>query len=214
MSKRVGVLGSGDVAQVLAKGFKRHGHEVAIGSRTPAKLSEFAANEGIAAMTFADAAAFGEILVLAVLGRAAEQALSLAGAGNLAGKTIVDTTNPISEEGPEQGMLRYFTGANESLMERLQAAHPKARFVKAFNSVGNAFMVDPRFPGGKPTMFICGDDAKAKADVARILEDFGWAPEDAGMVQSARAIEALCQLWCAPGFLRGQWNHAFHLLRA
>jgi hypothetical protein len=212
MSKKIGVLGSGDVAQTLAGGFKQHGYDVRIGSRTPEKLAEFvAANPGIQSGTFAEVAAFADIVVLAVKGTVAEHALQLAGADNLAGKVIIDVTNPIAEEAPDNGVLRYFTGANESLMERLQKAFPQARFVKAFNSVGAPFMVNPSFPGGRPTMFYCGDDVAAKADVARVIDQFGWEPADFGGAPSARPIEALCQLWCVPGFLRGEWAHAFKL---
>lgn len=214
MSKRIGVLGSGDVAKVLAAGFKKHGYDVKIGSRTPEKLADWAKENGMGTGTFAEVAAHGEIVVLAVLGRAAEEALKLAGAANLTGKIVVDTTNPIADEPPENGVLRYFTDANDSLMERLQRAFPEARFVKAWNSVGNHFMVNPTFAGGPPTMFTCGNDAEAKAEMGRILEQFGWVAEDVGQVESARAIEPLCQLWCAPGFLRGQWNHAYHVLKA
>ena len=210
---KIGVLGSGPVAQVLAKGLKAHGYEVRIGSRAPEKLAAFGKEAGITPGTFADVAAWGEGVVLAVVGRAAEEALRLAGVASLAGKLVVDTTNPISEDPPVDGVLRFFTGPNDSLMERLQAAFPQARFVKAFNSVGNAFMVNPSFPGGKPTMFYCGNDPQAKAAVARILEQFGWEGADMGTAVAARAIEPLCQLWCIPGLRESRWTHAFKLLR-
>jgi predicted dinucleotide-binding enzyme len=212
---KIGVLGSGQVAQVLALGFKKHGHDVMIGSREPNKLSAWQAEKGagIAVGDFAQTAHHAEIVVLAVLGRAAESALTLAKPENLAGKVIIDTTNPIDEKPPVNGVLPYFTGANESLMERLQRLVPQAHLVKAFNSVGNPFMVNPNFPGGPPTMFICGNDAAAKQEVAKICAQFGWDAEDVGMVESARPLEALCQLWCAPGFLRNQWTHAFKLLK-
>jgi predicted dinucleotide-binding enzyme len=214
MSKRVGVIGSGQVAQVLAAGFKKHGHEVAIGTREASKLAAFGEQHGIAVRDFAGAAAHGEIVVLAVKGSVAEGALALAGAANLDGKIVIDATNPIAPDAPpEHGVLRFFTGPNDSLMERLQKAFPAARFVKAWSSVGNAFMVNPSFPGGPPTMFICGNDAAAKQEVTAILERFGWGAADMGLVESARAIEPLCQLWCAPGLLRNQWTHAFKLLR-
>jgi predicted dinucleotide-binding enzyme len=213
MSKRVGVLGSGQVAQVLAAGFKKHGHVVTIGTRDAAKLADFGAKNGIIAGDFASAAAFGEIVVLAVKGTAAVSALALAGTANLAGKIVIDATNPIADEPPQNGILRYFTGPNDSLMERLQAAHPAARLVKAWSSVGNAFFVDPVLPGGPPTMFICGNDAAAKAEVTAILAVFGWGAEDIGPVEGARAIEPLCQLWCAPGLQRNQWTHAFKVLK-
>lgn len=211
--EKVGILGSGTVAMKLARGFMKHGHEVRIGSRSPEKLAAFAADAGIVAGTFADVAAWGELLVLAVKGTAAENALKLSGAANLKGKTIVDTTNPLADEPPVDGVLKYFTGPNESLLERLQAQLPDVHLVKAFNSVGNALMVDPSLPDGKPTMFYCGNDAGAKAAVARVIEKFGWEPADMGTAASARAIEPLCQLWCIPGFREGKWTHAFKLLR-
>ena len=213
MAKKVGVLGSGQVAQVLAAGFKKHGYEVTIGSREAGKVAEFASRTALAAATFAGAAAASEVVVLAVKGGAALEALRLAGAANLAGKVVIDATNPIAAEPPDHGLIRYFTGPNDSLMERLQAAFPAARLVKAFSQVGNGFMVDPTFPGGPPTMFICGNDDDAKAEVSAILTAFGWASEEVGKVESARAIEPLCQLWCAPGLLRNQWTHAFKLLK-
>jgi 8-hydroxy-5-deazaflavin:NADPH oxidoreductase len=212
--KKLGVLGSGPVAKVLAKGLKAHAYEVKIGSRSPGKLADYAAETGIPAATFAEVAAWAEGVVLAVAGRAAEEALGLAGAASLRGKLILDTTNPIAEEPPIDGVLRFFTGPNDSLMERLQAAFPQARFVKAFNSVGNAFMVDPSFPGGKPTMFYCGNDEDAKKAVARIIEQLGWEGADMGRATAARAIEPLCQLWCIPGLRENRWSHAFRLLRA
>lgn len=210
---KFGILGSGPVGQVLAKGLKAHAYDVRIGSRAPAKLAEFSSSTGIPSDTFADVAAWAEGVVLAVQGRAAQEALTLAGAKNLKGKVVVDTTNPISEEPPQDGVIRYFTGPNDSLMERLQKAFPTAHLVKAFNSIGNAFMVNPSFPGGKPTMFYCGNDAEAKKIVGRIIEQFGWEPADMGKATAARAIEPLCQLWCIPGFLENRWTHAFRLLR-
>lgn len=212
--RRFGVLGSGAVAQTLAKGLKRHGYEVRIGSRSPEKLAEFADSSGIAAGTFAKVAAWAEGVVLAVAGRGAGNALRIAGAGNLRGKLVIDVTNPISDEPPVDGVLKFFTSSNDSLMERLQAEFPDSHFVKAFNSVGNALMVNPSLPGGKPTMFYCGNDADAKAVVARIIEQFGWEGADMGSAVAARAIEPLCQLWCIPGLRENRWtDHAFRLLR-
>jgi predicted dinucleotide-binding enzyme len=210
---KVGVLGSGDVAKVLAGGFARHGHEVMIGSRTPAKLAEWASgNPAAATGTFADAAQFGELVVLAVKGTAAHEALQLAGERNLARKVVIDATNPIAEAPPVNGVLKFFTDLNESLMERLQRAFPQAHLVKAFSCVGNACMVNPQFRGGKPTMFICGNDEAAKKVVGEVLDQFGWETADMGKAEAARAIEPLCMLWCIPGFLRNDWVHAFKLL--
>jgi predicted dinucleotide-binding enzyme len=208
-----GVIGSGQVGQQLAKGLKKHGYEVRIGSRSPAKLSAFASETGIPVRTFTEIAAWADALVLAVHGASAAEALKLAGPSNLKGKLIIDVTNPISAEPPVDGVITFFTGPNDSLMERLQAAFPDAHFVKAFSSVGHAFMVNPTFPGGKPTMFYCGNEAKAKAVVAKIIDQFGWEGADMGLATSARAIEPLCQLWCIPGLRENQWTHAFKLLR-
>lgn len=210
---KVGILGSGSVAQTLAAGFRAKGYAVMVGSRTPAKLADWAATQpGIETGDFAAAAAFGELLVLAVKGTAAAAALGLAGAENLAGKVVIDATNPIADAPPVEGALQFTTGPNESAMEALQAAYPAARFVKAFNSVGASRMVDPDFPGGPPTMFLCGDDPAAKAVVSALLEQFGWEPLDMGLAVSARAIEPLCILWCLRGFRDNQWTHAFKLL--
>ena len=211
--KKIAILGSGQVGDALAKGFLSLGHAVMRGTREPAKLDKWKQEaKGEASVgTFAEAAAWGEVVVLAVKGTAAEATIDQAGPG-LAGKTVLDATNPIAEEPPDNGVLRYFTGPNESLMERLQRKAPEARFVKAFNSVGNAFMVNPPF-STKPTMFICGDDAGAKQEAAQIIEGFGWEAADMGGAQVARPIEALCQLWCAPGFAKNDWTHAFKYLK-
>jgi 8-hydroxy-5-deazaflavin:NADPH oxidoreductase len=211
--KRFGVLGSGEVGQTLAKGLAANGYEVHIGTRTPGKLADFSKSTGISEGTFENVAAWAEAVVLAVVGKAALDAVELAGPTNLAGKLVIDTTNPINNEPPEDGVLRFFTGPNESLMERLQTAHPRVAFVKAFNSVGADLMVHPLLAGGPPTMFYCGNDAAAKAVVARILEQFGWDAEDMGGAAAARAIEPLAILWCIPGFRENEWIHAFRLLR-
>jgi 8-hydroxy-5-deazaflavin:NADPH oxidoreductase len=211
---RIGVIGSAVVGQTLAQGLKKHGYDVRIASRTPAKLADFSKNTGIQAGTMSEVAGWAEAIVLAVSGDAAQNALREIGAANLKGKLVIDTTNPIAKEPPEDGVLKFFTSPNDSLMERLQAAAPDAKFVKAFNSVGSALMVNPSFPSGKPTMFYCGNDESAKRDVARILEQFGWDAADMGSAKAARAIEPLCQLWCIPGFRANAWtNHAFALLR-
>lgn len=213
MLTRVGVIGSGIVGKTLAAGFKKHGYSVTIGSREPAKLADWAAENGVASADFAATAAGADLVVLAVGGTVAVEAVQLIGAKNLAGKTVIDATNPIAAAPPVKGVLQFFTGPNESLMERLQATVPEAHFVKAFSCVGNAFMVNPNFPGGRPTMFIAGDQASAKAQVTAILEQFGWDTADMGEAPSARAIEPLCQLWCLPGIRGGSWTHAFKLLR-
>jgi predicted dinucleotide-binding enzyme len=213
--QHVAVLGSGQVGETLANGFLRHGYAVTRGSREPSKLAAWQQGAGAHAAvgTFAEAARAAEIIVLAVKGSAAEAALALVGDDALAGKIVLDATNPIAASAPTGGVLAFTTTLDASLMEALQRRFPHARFVKAFSCVGNAHMVNPDFGGQRPSMFICGDDAEAKRVATGILDAFGWDTEDMGGAVAARAIEPLCMLWCIPGLLRGQWNHAFKLLR-
>ena len=211
---KIGVIGSGVVAQVLAKGFFREGYDVMIGSRDPKKLEAWLRNnEGIKSGSFADTAAFGELIVLAVKGTIADKALELCGREEIKGKIIIDTTNPIAEEAPENGVLKFFTDINHSLMEDLQTAYPEAHFVKAFSMIGGYHMVNPDFGSVKPVMFFCGSNDGAKKEVSVILSQFGFSPEDMGGVEAARAIEPLCMLWCIPGLRGNSWNHAFALLK-
>jgi predicted dinucleotide-binding enzyme len=211
---KIGIIGSGKVGEVLGDGFLAHGHAVMRGSRNPAKLEPWrsAAKGNASTGTVAQTAAWGEIIVLAVKGIGAEPAIDEAGAANLAGKLVLDTTNPIADGPPRNGALRYFTGANESLVERLQNKAPQARFVKAWNSVGNAVMVNPKL-GTTPSMFICGADPAAKHEAGELLAMFGWEAIDVGGLEMGFAVEALAILWCAPGFLRNDWVHAFKYLR-
>ena len=212
MSK-LGILGSGLVGQTLAIGLRDKGHSVRIGSRSSDKLANFAKSTGIACGTFADVARWAEQAVLAVKGTAALDAVKEAGAQNLRGKLVIDTTNPIADHPPEEGVLRYFTGPNTSLMEQLQSTYPDVHFVKAFNSVGAALMVNPRF-STTPTMFYCGNDTSAKAAARSLIEQCGWEPADMGTACAARAIEPLCQLWCIPGFRENRWgDHAFQMVK-
>ncbi|HTP47574.1 MAG TPA: NAD(P)-binding domain-containing protein [Casimicrobiaceae bacterium] len=209
---KIGILGSGGVAQVLAAGFLKHGHSVMVGTRDRTQLVEWLVHNPQAKVGApSEAAAFAEVAVLAVKGTAASDVLRLVGS-SLAGKPVIDATNPIADDSPVNGVLTFFTRLDESLMELLQREQPELRLVKAFNSVGAACMVNPEFKGGKPTMFICGNDQAAKRTVAAILDQFGWEVADMGGVEAARAIEPLCMLWCIPGFLRNDWRHAFKLL--
>ena len=210
---RVGVLGSGVVGRTLAEGFSRHGQETMLGTRNIAKLADWQKEHpSIQLGSFSEAARFGEIVVLSVKGSAAFDVLCAAGAANLSGKPVIDTTNPIADAPAIDSVLRFFTNLDESLMERLQREFSDARFVKAFNSVGAARMVNPRYKDGMPTMFVCGNDAAAKKTVAGILVDFGWDVADMGSAQAARAIEPLCMLWCILGLRDNEWTHAFKLM--
>jgi 8-hydroxy-5-deazaflavin:NADPH oxidoreductase len=214
--KNIGILGSGIVATTLAGGFIKNGYKVRLGTGHPEKLDAWKAGQGANASvgSFADAADFGDLLVLAVKGDAAISVLKSAGEKNLEGKTIVDTTNPIEAAPPVHGVLKFFTNINESLMEQLQKAFPAAKFVKAFNSVGSPLMINPDFGGQKPSMFICGNDETAKKEVSEITSLFGFDTEDMGHAEAARAIEPLCMLWCITGLTTNKWTgHAFKLLR-
>jgi 8-hydroxy-5-deazaflavin:NADPH oxidoreductase len=216
MEMKVAVIGSGGVGQTLAAGFVKHGHEVMIGTREPAKLADWVKkNPKVKVGGLSETAAFGEMMVLAVKGAVAAEALHAAGSNNLKGKLVMDACNPIADAPPVNGVLQFFTAPNASLMEKLQTKFSEAHLVKAFNSVGQARFVNPEYKGGvRPTMFICGNDEGAKATATKILDQFGWETADMGKVEAARAIEPLCMLWCILGFTKNEWTHAFKLLRA
>lgn len=209
----IGVLGSGDVGRVLAAGFASLGHEVMVGSRSPEKLREWvAASARHHAGTFAETAEFGDILVLATLGAAAEQAIELAGRDTFRGKVLIDATNPLDFS---KGMPpTLFVGTTDSLGEQIQRLLPEARVVKAFNTVGNAHMINPRFPGGPPDMFIGGNDDGAKKIVSQICEHFGWGVIDLGGIETSRYLEPMCLVWVLHGARSGAWSHAFKMLHA
>jgi 8-hydroxy-5-deazaflavin:NADPH oxidoreductase len=212
---RVGVLGTGEVGRRLAEGFCSRGHEVMIGSRSPEKpeLREWLSGRGagIGAGTFAEAARHGELLVLAVLGNAAQEAIAEAGPANFAAKVVIDATNPLDFSGGFPPKLSI-TG-EDSLGERMQRELPDARVVKAFNTIGNSYFVDPSFSEGQPTMLIAGNDEAAKRTVGDVLADFGWPdPVDIGGIEGSRELEAICIAWVKIGGLRGAWDHGFKLL--
>lgn len=212
--RKIGIIGSGQVAQTLGDGFLKLQYEVMLGSRFSHKITPWKEKAGAHGHigTPSEAAKFGDIVVLAVKGSAAVAVIEEAGPQNLRKKTVIDATNPIADAPPENGVLKFFTTLEESLMEQLQMQFPEVHFVKAFNSVGNAFMINPQFDQ-KPTMFICGNNDAAKVEVTAILDQFGWETADMGKATAARAIEPLCMLWCIPGFINNQWNHAFKLIK-
>ena len=213
---KVGIIGSGIVGQVLAKAFNNEGHIVQLGTRNTNKAEVLTfknENPSISIGNFEETASTADLIVLATRGSFTLDAIALAGEEHFKDKVVIDTTNPIAAEPPVNGVLKFFTDHNCSLSEKIQAAIPEAKVVKAFSSVGNALMYKPNFPGGQPTMFISGNDAAAKKIVTDILTAFGWETEDMGMVEAARAIEPLCILWCLPGFTQNKWSHAFKLLK-
>lgn len=208
----VGILGSGDVGKALARGFAGLGHEVKIGSRTPSKLDDFVKAEGarISSGTFEETARFGDLLVLATLGAATEEAIEMAGIDHFDGKVVIDTTNPL-QFAPGKPPS-FFVGHDDSLGERIQRLIPKARVVKAFNTVGNPLMVHPKLPGGPPDMFLCGNDEDAKKTVGQICQHFGWGVIDVGGIESSRYLEPMCLVWVLHGMRTGTWMHAFKML--
>lgn len=208
---KIGILGSGDVAKSLANGFIKRGDAVMLGTRDASKLAEWQKEHaGARVGSFAQTAAFGEIVVLATFGMATESAIEQAGPQTFAGKIVIDTTNPLRFD--EAGIHLAING-NDSLGERVQKALPGARVVKAFNTVGNQYFVEPKFAGGPPSMFVAGNDGAAKNDVAAIVQGFGWESVDLGGIESSRYLEAMCMAWLVYGVRTGTWHHAFKLLR-
>lgn len=214
---KIGIIGSGAVGQALGEGFAELGNEVMLGTRDPnaPKIHDWLTKtgKGVKAGTFEETARFGDLIVLCPLFRAAETIIKLAGKDNFKGKIVIDTTNPIADEPPKNGVLKYVTAYGESAGELIQKWLPRSQVVKAFNSVGSGFMFKPEFEDGQPTMFICGNNADAKKKVTEILTDFGWDVLDSGSIEASNALEGLCIIWCARGFLEGGWNHAFKLLK-
>ena len=211
--KKIGIIGSGTVALTLAKGFVKYSYDVMVGSNTSAKHAELLQKvPGVKTGTFSEAAAFGDMLVFAVKGSKALEALKQIDLSLINGKTIIDATNPIADAPPVNGVIQYTTSLSHSLLEQLQAAAPEVNFVKAFSCIGNAYMVDPAFDK-KPAMFYCGNNDEARLQVEQVLQQFGHDPVDMGKAEAARAIEPLAMLWCIPGFLRNDWTHAFAYLR-
>ncbi len=212
---RVGVLGTGEVARRLAAGFRSRGHDVMIGSRDPDKpeLREWLSGDGagVQAGTFEQAAAHGDLLVLAVLGNAAVEAITSAGPDNFTGKVVIDAMNPLDFSGGFPPRLSI--SGEDSLGERVQRALPGAKVVKAFNTIGSPYFVDPSFSEGSPTMLIAGNDEDAKRTVDDVLHDFGWSHSlDIGGIEGSRELEAICIAWVKIGGARGAWDHGFKLL--
>jgi predicted dinucleotide-binding enzyme len=211
--KKIGILGAGNVGQILAAGFIADGYDVMVGSRNGhrAAMVDEALGMDVAVDTFSVVAAWAELVIIAVKGSAAEGVVGDV-AEHLKGKVVIDVTNPISDDAPQSGVLSFFTSLDTSLAEHLQAAAPEARIVKAWNSCPHKHMMHPDFPH-TPTMPICGNDAEARAEVAELVRSFGWDVEDMGQLIAARAIEPLAMLICIPGYLRGDWDCAFCLVR-
>ncbi len=211
---RVGILGSGVVGQKLGIGFAALGHDVRLGTREPGsdKVKAWTAEAGgtASAGTFAQAAEFGEVAVIATAWSGTESAIQLAGPANLAGKVVVDVTNPLDFSG---GAPRLALGFGDSAGERVQRWLPQSRVVKAFNTVNANHMFKPALPGGPPDMFICGNDEGAKRTVAELCRSFGWNVDDLGGIEAARLLEPLAMVYITHAIRSGSWDIAFKLLR-
>lgn len=210
---RVGILGSGEVGQALAKAFKNEGHEVMLATREPQhkKALELKRDIGVEIGDFATVAKYCELAVLATLWTATESAIVLIEPKNLIGKTIIDVTNPLDFTAgmPPQLLL----GTTDSAGEQVQRWLPKSKVVKALNTVGNAHMYKPEFGDITPTMFYCGNDSGAKEITHTILLSFGWQPVDIGDITSARELEPMCVLWVKYGMATSQWNHVLTMIQ-
>lgn len=195
---RIGILGTGDVGSRLATKLVALGNEVMMGSRTAPnpKAANWAKANGskASAGTFADAAKFGEVVFNCTAGGVSLEALKMAGASNLGGKVLVDVANPLDFS---KGMPPTLTVCNtDSLGEQIQRTFPKAKVVKALNTMGNELMVNPSMVPGDHDAFVCGNDPVAKAKVVQILRSFGWkSPIDLGDITGARGLEMILPLW-------------------
>jgi hypothetical protein len=209
---KIGILGSGDVAKSLARGFLTEGHTVMLGSRDPAKLASWVRESGNAASsgTFSETAKFGDLVALAVAGAKSVEAIQMAGVENFKGKIVIDATNPLEMSA---GVPTLIGGVGASGGELNQRALPAAFVVKAFNTVGHGQFYKPEFAGGPPDMFLCGDDGKAKERVSSICRDFGWNPIDIGGIGLSHYLEATAVIWIITAFAGGHWKQAFKLLR-
>jgi len=194
---KIGILGTGEVGRSLAAGFKKHGHEVKLGHRDPKE-------------SYADAAKFGEVVLLCTPWEGTENAIKLGDPKNLAGKVVIDVTNPLKPTPAAPFALAL--GFDDSGGEQVQRWLPKSRVVKAFNIVGNSLMVDPKLPGGPPDMFIAGNDAAAKQTVTKICTEFGWPVVDIGGIDGSRLLEPLAALWCVVGSKFDWRDQAWKLL--
>ncbi len=210
---KLGIIGSGGVAQTLGGAFASKGHEVMLGTRDAAKLEEWRAKVGDNASvgSFSDAAKFGDVVILSVLGEAVVQVIELAGKENFDGKTLIDLTNPLDFS---EGVPPKFTGTvGNSLGEQIQRALPNAKVVKAFNAIGASVMIDPKFGSDTATHFIAGNDEAAKAEATNLIREFGWDVEDLGTIDQSFFLEAFASMWINYGFKYNNWNHAFKFLK-
>lgn len=211
----IGILGTGNVAQSLAKGFIHRGDTVTFGTRDPHsdKAQDLKYQySGVGVGTFQEVVQAAEVVILALKGEAVEQTIRGVGVDAFSGKVIMDITNPLDFS---QGMPpKLFYSGNTSLGEEVQKLLPKSHVVKTLNIINHAQMVRPNYEEGKPVMFLCGDSDFGKDVVTKILEDFGWEMiSDLGGIEHSREMETMCLLWVVLGLKWQSWSHAFALLK-
>ena len=211
----IGILGSGEVGQKLGGGFIELGHRVKIGTRDPnqEKIKEWIKKTGDSASagTFSQAASYGQLIVVATSWNGTLEAIRMCDPKDLVDKTVIDVTNPLDFSA--EGLPKLAVGYTDSAGEIIQRLLPEANVVKAFNTVGNPHMVHPEFPNGPPTMFICGNNDKAKKTVINeFLTKFGWESIDIGGIEGSRLLEPMAMLWITHYFQTNNGNHAFKLL--
>ncbi|MCL4233895.1 MAG: NADPH-dependent F420 reductase [Deltaproteobacteria bacterium] len=208
---RIAMIGSGNVGGTLGRRFTQVGHEVTFAARNPesSRLADLRATMGpdFRVETIARAAANAEIVVLATPWAGTIDAIDAA--GGLAGKIVIDCTNPIAA-----GMSGLSVGTHSSGAEQVAARVPGARVVKGFSTTGSMNMANPDYRGDAITMFLCGDDPEAKAIVASMAAEIGFEPIDAGELRVARYLEPLAMLWVHLAYVQGMGpNIAINLSR-
>lgn len=210
---RIGILGSGDVGKQLGKGLIKIGHEVKIGTRDTEKLKEWVREVGKSgsAGNFKDAAKFGEVIIIATLWAGTENAINLAEKNNFKGKIVIDVTNPLDFSG---GMPpKYVGGVGNSAGEQVQKWLKDTKVVKAFNTIGNHIMCNPKRGEGDPDLFIAGNN-EGKKFVEDIAKKFGWKNIiDLADITKSHLLESIAMTWIEYAFKNNSWNHAFKLLK-
>jgi hypothetical protein len=212
-SKRVGILGSGDVAKQLGRGFAAHGYDVMLGTRDAAKLNAWKKETPgkVSVGTVSQAAGHGDLVILATHGAVTVAVLEGVGPRAFDGKLVLDATNPLDFS---RGAPTLLFGLTDSLGERVQRKLPGAKVVKCFNTVSSVKMADPRFASGPARMWICGDDPEAKRSVDGVLRELGWAGAlDVGGIDAARWLEAMVPLWVRAGQVLNTWEHILQVVR-
>ena len=210
----IGIIGSGIVGQQLGNGFLRLGHSVKIGTREPTKLSDWLhqAGENASVGSNKEAAAFGELIVLATGWAGTENAINIAGKENFAGKILLDVTNPLDFSKGTPPQLDASPGNSGG--EKIQRWLPDSKVVKAFNIINAYIMINPKREEGDPDLFICGNDPEAKSKVTDFAKQWEWKSIiDMGDISEAYWLETLTMLWIHYGFKNNSWSHAFKLLK-